>query len=356
MPLIKIESRSKEKQTGATSRSRGSRSGSASSSGGGSGAGMAIAAGALIGVMVIAGIAAFMLARSNARENVAELGGPLPGEASSGAPAADSGAAIDPAAPLPVPTPMLDPINSDYARDHVVAVVNGEPYTMGELEIAVRIAQVLGALSGDAVPAYDSPDMPAFEVRMLRRQIDMILMLQAAQAAGLASPPENPDEMIDAFLFRIGSNRGRLEQLMTAHGVTQEQLEAWFNDSSELNSFVQQQLMPGEDQELRNEITQAWLSEQWDTQDIRIDFYDPDTLSIEQDPLLDQSSTSGDQDAATGGAAPDEGADGGAQGADEGYDGSPGSGDTAEDAAGAADGSGEEPGGSAEGGSGAAQP
>jgi hypothetical protein len=173
---------------------------------------------------------------------------------------------------------MLDPINADFPREAVVAVVNGEPYTMGQLETAVRVAMVLGTLSGDPVPAYGSSDMLLFQVRMLRRQVDMMLMKQAL-AASNNQPPEAPvDELIDAFLFRVGSTRGELERLMRIHGVTQDQLEAWFRDSTNVNAFVQAEIMNGADESQREALTAAWLDQQWDSQDIVISFYDPDTL------------------------------------------------------------------------------
>jgi hypothetical protein len=261
---------------------------------------MALAAGALIGVLIIAGIGAFLLARSRSDQPLDTVAGSTAGgavgvtgsgvtgsgEAGGGEAAvvdtgASPGVAGDPGVPIAVPTPMLGPINADYPRDHVVAFVNGQPYTMGELETAVRVAQVLGAFSGDVVPAYDSPDMPAFQVRMLRRQVDVLLMKQAAADAGVASPPSTVDELVDSFLFRVGSTRGQLEELMSSYGVAQEQLDAWFSDSADINTFIQEELMSGQDQTLRNEIAQAWLDEQWQTEQVYVDFYDPDALSIE---------------------------------------------------------------------------
>jgi hypothetical protein len=187
---------------------------------------------------------------------------------------------VAPRATMPAPAASLPPINGDFDRQAVIASVNGQLYTMGELEAAVRIAKVLGTLTGDAVPDFDSPDMPSFQVRMLKRQIDLMLTLQGAADKGIELPGEPVEDLVKDFLSRVGASEARLQDLMTQYGVTQDQVNRWFEDSTLSNMFVTQELMTDRDASEREVVTSQWLEAQWATHedDILVSFYDPDTV------------------------------------------------------------------------------
>ena len=122
MPLFKIETQSKQPDTRPKARGRGPAPAQGSAL-------PVVAFGAVLALLVIAAFAFWTLRQG-------------------GQTASDGGSD-------PVSAPMLGPINPDYPRETVVATVNGQSYTMAELEVAVRVAHVLGAMSGDTVPAYD---------------------------------------------------------------------------------------------------------------------------------------------------------------------------------------------------------
>jgi hypothetical protein len=273
MPLLRIESRSKQKpSTGAPRPPKPGRTDQGSSSG----AAMAALGGVVLGLIIVAGTAAFLLGRSGAQQAAAPGGAAQPGTP------APAGAVANPGAgtPLPAVTANLAPINADYSRETVIASVLGQPYTMGELEVAVRIARVLGAMTGDVVPADGSPDMRAFQVRMLKRQIDVMLMKQAAAEKNITLPGEPIASFIDDFVTRVGGTQARLQQLMAQNGVTQDQIDKWFEDSTLVNTFVAQELMAQRDPAEREQVTTAWLADQWKAResDILVNFYDPETV------------------------------------------------------------------------------
>jgi hypothetical protein len=167
------------------------------------------------------------------------------------------------------------PINGDYARDHVVAIVNGQPYSMAELETAVRIARTLGKLSGDVVPNYSDQEMLGFQVKILKRQVDLILLKQALAASEVEAPVGPVDDLILGFLQQVGATELQLGQEMAANSVTRQQLDGWFSDSRATNSFVIEELLGERDVSERDAVVEVWLDQRWNSSQVSIDFYDP---------------------------------------------------------------------------------
>jgi hypothetical protein len=257
-----------------------------------------------MGLIIIAGLTAYFIARSNnpaAPTNTAESAGaaqPGSGAPAAGAavPASGSGAAGSGAPAAAALWP--GPINADYARDVVIAYINGEPYPMTQLEIAVRVARALGALSGDPAPAYDDPAILNYQVLILKRQIDMVLLRQATLREGLVAPVGPVDDLITSFLQRLGASDAQLDRELAANSVTRADLQKWFEDSRTSNFYIQTKLMDGKDQSVREATVRDWLAQEWErTQaqnQLLINFYDPEQLK----------SQPGTSDGAGGSAAP----------------------------------------------------
>src|SRR4029453_19024910 len=105
--------------------------------------------------------------------------------------------------------------------DATVAVVNNEPIQMADLESAVRIAHTLGSFTNDKLPSYtDAAGMKEFQIRMLRRQVDTILMRQAFGREGVQDPGGSADQLIDGFLQKVGADRQKLDNAAAANGVS----------------------------------------------------------------------------------------------------------------------------------------
>jgi hypothetical protein len=89
-------------------------------------------------------------------------------------------------------------------------------------------------------------------------------------------PGGDTQTVVDAFLTEVGATREQLQAAMAANGVTSQELDHWFRDSRTANFLVTQQLTVGKETEPRDAVTQAWLTDQWSTQSIVINFYEPE--------------------------------------------------------------------------------
>jgi hypothetical protein len=197
------------------------------------------------------------------------------------APGAQGGGTVgESAAPI---DPLLDAsvgpssINADYQLEDVLAVVNGEPIAMRDLDRSVRVARVLGDVTGDPAPANGAPELRDFQIQMLKRLVDVELMIQLAERESLMVPGGETDVAIETFLSEAGKTDAELRAAMATHGVTDAELDRWFRDARTANLVVAQSIMAGRETEDRDAVTQAWLQEQWNTQSIQIDFYEPES-------------------------------------------------------------------------------
>lgn len=268
MPLLRIERRTKPAPPAAARAESPARP-----TGGGSPL-PALLAGAVSALAVLGGLAWYLIGRA-----------PAPA-----APAAEApgGAAVAPAAaPVSVPDvgfaePALSHVpilNPDFPREAVIAVVGGVPITMAQLEARVRVARTLGTLAGDPVPGYDDPrGLREFQVQMLRRSVDVVLLQQAAREAGVAVPPGSEGEAVTSFLQRVNAAPEQLQDAMASNGVTQPMLDAWFASATLVDFYVQSEILAGRDASEREVAVKEWLDARWATAPIEIAFYDPEEL------------------------------------------------------------------------------
>jgi hypothetical protein len=249
----------------------------------------ALAAGALFGLAVVGGIS-FALVRRAADTPAQAVATAPPSQQD---PSSSDTSALSPG-PDAAATPMAglgedeaslqedslstgpSSINPEYELQDVLAVVNGDLIAMRDLDRAVRVARVLGQLSGEPAPANGSPELRAFQIQMLKRLVDLELMAQAAEREGLMIPGGDVAVSVDGFLGQVAKSRQDLDVAMAEHGVTEAELDRWFRDARTANFFVAQSLMAGDETGDRDAATQQWLAGQWDTQSIVIDFYEPE--------------------------------------------------------------------------------
>lgn len=231
------------------------------------GAGPAILAGALVGLLAIGAITVYVITQRPTTPAVAPIG-----------PVSD-GAGAATVAPGSVPPPLgaVPPLNADYPRQSIVAWVSGEAYTMEELETSVRVAKALSTISGDPVPEYNTPAMRDFQVSMLRREVDSLLMRQALRRSATSPPDMDVAPAVDGYLQQYGGTPEGLAAALAANGITREHLDRWFVKARDTQFFIQTQLMADKQPEEQGQAVQEWLALQWQTQDIRINFYEPAT-------------------------------------------------------------------------------
>jgi len=289
MPLLKIERRTKPapesiQREGGGARSRGDASGAAAASN--PSPVPALVTGAVAALALLGGISAFILTRQPPAAG-SHGGSPAPtldvaaAESGLSAPAAGSSA---PSGGVGVTGPDAQPdlghvpaLNPHYGREAVIATVNGEPYTMAQLEASVRVARALATLSGDPVPNLDdAAGMREFQIGLLRRQIDVILIRQAAAADGAIPPTTDGDVAVDALLQAVGAAPQMLDNALASNGATQAHLDTWFRNAELVDFYIQTQIMAGQDPSLRADVVKAWLDQRWAASAIAIDFYVPE--------------------------------------------------------------------------------
>jgi hypothetical protein len=257
MPLFRIETRTKKTAKKPAKRSE------SSAARGGSGAMAPLMAGAFVGILAVAGVTAFLVSRSRADQ--AQVGGDGAAQAPVTAPEATAAGAL---------TPML----SDFPSHTIIAYVNGETYTMADLEKAARVARVLGSFTGDNVPDDGSPELRDFLVRLLSRQIDIMLIKQAAEREGVVPPEGDLDLLVEAFLGEVGVSRAQLDSLVASSPVTETDVKEWFVDARDINFYIQDVLMADRQPEERDTVVREWLAEQWEAGEVLVNFYDPDEV------------------------------------------------------------------------------
>ncbi len=162
-----------------------------------------------------------------------------------------------------------------YPPDAQVAVVDGEPITMRELDAAVRVVRALDGLNGRPVPALGTPEMRAYEQTVLRRMIDRALVRQAIRREDVRLPVEIAPigDHVQSYLERIGATRAALDAALTANGAAWADLEAWFEASRSINHFFLTRIRTAAEREAGDAVARAWLADAWRTRPIEVAFH-----------------------------------------------------------------------------------
>ncbi|MCC7018991.1 MAG: hypothetical protein IT332_04515 [Ardenticatenales bacterium] len=284
MPLLKIETRPKAKASDRRPEPRqsGARPPDAGPTGGGL---LPIIAGGSLALLLLAGVAAVLLRRRpDAATPPAQV--PVNGTAASMPGAVPAvGAGVVPTMQPLAALANIPPLNPDFPRESMVANIDGVPFLMADLEIAVRVARTIATLSADPVPNYDdAPGMRAFQVKLLRRQIDAILLENAARSLPDKPPPLSAQELIDSLLTRQSAARQQLDDAMAANGVAEANVVAFLQRAGDIDLFIQSEILKDlpqderQNAERRDALVRDWLDRAWETQSVQIYFYDPDSV------------------------------------------------------------------------------
>lgn len=240
----------------------------------------ALAVGTLFGLVLIAGVSVFVVRGGfgDPAPVTSPAGGPPAGPPATHAVSGENSelpSAADAAAYIDASTGPAS-INPEFDLEEPIAYVNGATIAMRDLDRSVRIARVLADLSGDPVPANDDPAFRDFQVKMLKRIVDLELMAKGVRDAGLLVPGGDTQTAVDEYVKQVGASAEQLAERMAVHNVTPQELDRWFRDARTANFLVTQQITKGKESESRDDLTSAWLKEQWEKQQVVIDFYEPE--------------------------------------------------------------------------------
>lgn len=178
-----------------------------------------------------------------------------------------SAAAGPDAAAVAVPT--------DYPPDTQVAVVDGVPITMRELDTAVRVVRALDSLKGQPVPAHGTAEMRAYQQTVLKRLIDRTLVLQAIRHEDVRLPVEIAPigDHVQSYLGQVGATHVALDSALAANGVARSDLEAWFEASRAINHFFLTRIRTAAEREAGDAVARAWLADAWRGRPITVTFH-----------------------------------------------------------------------------------
>jgi peroxiredoxin len=149
-----------------------------------------------------------------------------------------------------------------------VAIVNGEPITEGMLEREVAIGRVLFPLL-QGIPVDDSPaTLERMRSDLLSSLIDERLLVQEAQKAGIAVSDAEVEARLSDTLSRIKLSEEELVELLTAVGVTLDDLRASLRSTMLAERFVKE--TPPPVSTAGKSPAEAWLAKLQQEADIQI--------------------------------------------------------------------------------------
>jgi hypothetical protein len=236
---------------------------------------MVVLAGALFGLFVLVAVSAVLVVRSRPPTPTANTENQANADAAAGEVTSPDTGIVANLALDTVSGPSR--VNPEFNLEDVIARVGTESIAMRNLDRAVRVARVLGNLSGDPVPVAGDPALRDFQIQMLKRLVDVELMRQAAQTEGLLIPGGPVDTAIQGYLDQVGATQTDLQVAMAAEQVSNSELERWFEDARTANFFVLNSLLVGRETESRDTVTQEWLAAEWQRRaaEIAVSFYEP---------------------------------------------------------------------------------
>ncbi len=166
-------------------------------------------------------------------------------------------------------------VPTDYPPDAQVAVVDGVPITMRELDTAVRVVRALDSLKGQPVPAHGTAAMRAYQQTVLKRLIDRTLVVQAIRREDVRLPVEIAPigDHVQSYLGQIGATYAALDGALAANGVARSDLEAWFEASRAINHFFLTRIRTVGEREAGDAVARAWLADAWRDRPITVAFH-----------------------------------------------------------------------------------
>ncbi len=161
-------------------------------------------------------------------------------------PAAPAAAAPAPAPPPPsAPAPRPAPVEADEVVDRIVAVVNNDAITLGEVQEAVALYR-----QENRGRAVDSDE--ALFRQLLGRLIDARLQLQEADREKITVEDAEVEEEIAERMKRFGARtREELEAMVKAQGLSFEAVRRRVRDSLRVQKLVRRKVA------LRVSVTEA---------------------------------------------------------------------------------------------------
>lgn len=159
----------------------------------------------------------------------------------------------------PIPTPIA-----------AVAIVNGEPITLQQLDELVAITTLMASLESGQPVTLTPEQWQQARAEMLDQAIRNTLILQAARSVGITVS----DNMVEAewlgWVRKYELAPGELETRLIQNGASPDVLRAWLRNALAANLYLAQYVAPGAQQEERQQIYEQWIQQQLATAQIQV--------------------------------------------------------------------------------------
>lgn len=151
-----------------------------------------------------------------------------------------------------------------------VAVVNGQPITLQQLDDLVAINLLMTSLANGQPAATLTPQQrQQARSELLDQAIRNTLILQAAHSAGITVSQDMVQAEWLAWLRKYELTPDQLDAQLAQAGTSQEALQAWLGNALMANLYLRQYVAPGGDDQEREKAYQQWIDQQLSTAQIQ---------------------------------------------------------------------------------------
>ena len=164
---------------------------------------------------------------------------------------------IGPLAPVPTSVPA-------------VAVVNGEPITLKQLDDLVAINLVITSLENGQPMTLTPQQWQQARSELLNQVIRNTLILQAARSAGITVSPDMVQAEWLAWLRKYELTPTEIDARLAQAGTSQEVLQTWLGNALAANLYLRQYVAPGGEDQDPEKAYQQWIEQQLSTAQIQV--------------------------------------------------------------------------------------
>lgn len=155
----------------------------------------------------------------------------------------------------------LRPRRAASSLPTVVAIINGEKITRGELQAEVNLSRAMSLLTRGSDPAPDEASLRRFQTKVLNQLVDDRLMLQEASRARTTVSDQEVQAQIVNLEAQIGFPEDQLRQELARFGVEPSLLEALFRRRLTIARFVGLNVLQGVPDAEQQNTYENWFNQ-----------------------------------------------------------------------------------------------
>lgn len=162
--------------------------------------------------------------------------------------------------PLAVPTPSPP-----------VAVVNGEPITLRQLDNLVALNVAMAPLQTGQPMNLTPPQWQQMRTQLVGQMIRNTIVLQEARKAGITVTDAQVDAELQALAAKYGLTLEQLDAQLAQAGIQRDTLREWLRGALIATMYLQQYVYGGvTEQEEQRQIYEEWIQERINSAQIQV--------------------------------------------------------------------------------------